>query len=109
MNNYTKIQKYSDHIRYLNDQNQWHRTDGPAFEWIDGVKEWFLNGRRHRTDGPAIEWDNGSKAWYIDGLRHRTDGPAIEHPDGSKFWYINDKYYSEKQFNYHVKTYFLFL
>ena len=24
-------------------------------------------GQLHRTDGPAIEFSNGSKEWYIDG------------------------------------------
>ena len=22
----------------------YHREDGPAVEWVDGVKEWWLNG-----------------------------------------------------------------
>ena len=26
-----------------------------------------MNGERHRLDGPAIEWADGSKAWYVDG------------------------------------------
>jgi protein associated with RNAse G/E len=30
--------------------------------------EWFnLNGLRHREDGPAIEWANGTKFWYLNG------------------------------------------
>lgn len=28
-------------------------------------KEWKLNGQRHRTDGPAIEWWDGDKEWWI--------------------------------------------
>ena len=24
-----------------------HRLDGPAIEWVDGGKEWWLNGQRH--------------------------------------------------------------
>ena len=35
--------------------------------YLDGSKEWFLNGQRHREDGPAIEWASGYKAWYING------------------------------------------
>ena len=49
---------------YLTDKNQLHRTDGPAVEWSDGYKSWYINGKRHRTDGPAIERLNGSKEWY---------------------------------------------
>lgn len=66
-----------------------HRTDGPAFEFVDGNKYWYQNGKRHRTDGPAIERNDGSKFWYQNGKYHRLDGPAIEWADGSKYWYQN--------------------
>jgi hypothetical protein len=41
-----------------------HREDGPAIEWADGDKSWWVNGRRHRLDGPAF----GSNSWYIKGM-----------------------------------------
>jgi hypothetical protein len=44
---------------------QYHREDGPAVEYVDGHKEWFLHDQLHREDGPAIEWTNGSKAFYL--------------------------------------------
>ena len=66
-----------------------HRTDGPAVEYADGSKFWYINDQRHRTDGPAIELANGDKYWYINGQRHRTDGPAVECADGNKYWYVN--------------------
>jgi len=53
----------------------------------------------HREDGPAIEWDNGYKAWYLNGELHREDGPAAEWADGSKAWYLNDKFLTEEEFN----------
>ena len=28
--------------------------------------EWFQNGKYHRLDGPAIEWADGSKEWFIE-------------------------------------------
>jgi len=43
----------------------------------------------HRHDGPAVEWFDGTKAWWVDGKRHRLDGPAIEYADGDKFWYVD--------------------
>ena len=46
---------------------QLHRVDGPAIEWADGDKSWYLNGEFHRIDGPAIEWADGYKAWYLNG------------------------------------------
>ena len=68
-----------------------HRTDGPAIEWANGYKSWWLNGRLHRTTGPAIEYADGSKNWYLNGRLHRTTGPAIEYADGSKNWYLNGR------------------
>ncbi len=62
---------------YLDDQNQRHREDGPAVEWPDGSKYWYIHGKEHREDGPAIEYYDGAKEWYINGERHRLDGPAI--------------------------------
>ena len=29
--------------------------------------EWTLNGKLHREDGPACEWADGYKAWYLNG------------------------------------------
>jgi hypothetical protein len=59
----------------LNDQR--HRTDGPAIEFADGSKEWWLNGQRHRTDGPAVEWANGDKSWFLNG-RYYTFNDWLE-------------------------------
>lgn len=66
-----------------------HREDGPAIEWVDGGKEWYLNGKRHRKDGPALERGNGDREWFLNNKRHRLDGPAIEYGNGEKVWYVN--------------------
>ena len=34
-----------------------------------GTKLWWLNGKLHREDGPAVEFADGSKLWYIYGER----------------------------------------
>ena len=75
-----------------------HREDGPAMEYHDGSKFWYLNGKRHREDGPAIEYWNGDKSWWLNGKRHRENGPAIECSNGIKYWCINNSYYSESEF-----------
>jgi hypothetical protein len=54
-----------------------HRVDGPAREWSDGDKEWWINGQLHREDGPAVEYSNGTKQYWINGELHREDGPAF--------------------------------
>jgi len=33
----------------------------------NGTTRWFLNGERHREDGPAIEYADGDKYWYLNG------------------------------------------
>ena len=33
----------------------------------NGIKYWYQNGQLHRVDGPAIEYSDGSKKWYIEG------------------------------------------
>jgi len=75
-----------------------HREDGPAIEWADGNKFWYLNGKLRREDGPACEWSNGTKIWLLDGDYHREDGPACEYADGSKSWYLNGVKYTEEEF-----------
>jgi len=80
-----------------------HRTDGPAFELINGSKEWWLNGKHHRTDGPAIERADGSNSWWLNGVLHRTDGPAIECANGDKEWWLNDEELSEQEHRKRVR------
>ena len=58
--------------KWYNEDNKLHREDGPAVEYSDGEKYWYLNGKRHREDGPAIEYANGDKSWYIDDKLHRS-------------------------------------
>ena len=81
----------SKNVAYRNAVGKLHHIDGPAIEYVDGRKEWWIDGKLHRIDGPAIEHADGTKAWYIDGKLHRIDGPAVEWTDGTNQWYINDK------------------
>ena len=73
---------------YFSEPGNWIDEDGtPTFKKL------------HRTDGPAAEWANGSKYWWVMGKEHRTDGPAVEFGDGYKFWFVNGEQLTEKQFN----------
>ena len=76
-----------------------HREDGPAIEYANGDKSWYINGKLHRENGPANEYSDGSKSWYVNGERHREDGPAIEYKNGSKAWCIDGKRLTEEEFN----------
>lgn len=51
---------------WQNESGQLHREDGPAAEWRDGTRFWYLNGKPHRIDGPAAEWSSGHEEWWID-------------------------------------------
>ena len=67
----------------------------------DGNKFYFKDKQMtilHREDGPAVEYSDGHKEWYINGERHREDGPAVEYTDGGKGWRINGSYLSEEEF-----------
>jgi hypothetical protein len=65
-----------------------------------GNKVWRNNkDQPHRIGGPAIEWADGGKSWWVNGIRHRIDGPAIEYYDGSEEWYVNGKKLKEQEFN----------
>lgn len=37
------IDKYSPKF-WTNDEGQFHRLDGPAIEYADGSKEWWIDG-----------------------------------------------------------------
>ena len=51
----------------------------------------------HREDGPAIEFANGEKRWYLNGNLHREDGPAKIFTNNNKEWWLNGKECSEKE------------
>jgi hypothetical protein len=76
-------------------QEQYIRIDknGDKFYYKD--KEMTIY---HRLDGPAVEWSDGDKSWWVAGERHRLDGPAIEYADGRKYWYLDGECLTEEKF-----------
>ena len=66
-------------------------TDKPEMTIDDVGNKYWLNYKclSHREDGPAVEYADGSKYWYVDGKLHRTDGPAVECTSGTKLWFLN--------------------
>jgi hypothetical protein len=120
-----EIFKYTngDTIHYLN--GEFHREDGPAIDFAEGDKEWWLygecldfkswmfkvgekkmkkvkisklpNGILYKyPDGKEIfKYIHGDTIYYLNGKIHREDGPAIERVNGDKEWYLNDKLHRE--------------
>jgi hypothetical protein len=71
MKNYTKkiVNEYGSAI-YHNSKKQKHRLDGPAVEFSDGTKYWYMNGSLHCLDGPAITYaSKWEPAWYLCDLK----------------------------------------
>jgi hypothetical protein len=100
MQEYTvRIDSDGDRFWYKPGTWSFHRLGGPAREYADGSREWWVNGKRHRLDGPAIEYADGSREWWVNGKPHRLDGPAWEHADGgTRAWYIEGEELDEEEF-----------
>ena len=84
--------------RHIDSDGKYHREDGPAVEYSDGSKSWYIHGERHREDGPACEYSCGTKWWYKHGKAHREDGPAYEKANGYKYYWLEDIEYTEKEY-----------
>jgi hypothetical protein len=54
--------------KWYNSEGELHRLEGPAWEYKDGYKEWWVNGKLHRLDGPAMEYLNGAEYYWVDGV-----------------------------------------
>lgn len=63
---------------------------------------WFIKGKKyHRKDGPALIFDDGIKIWYENDKRHRLDGPAyIDSKNKNEYW-IDDIKYDEEDYWQH--------
>lgn len=83
---------------YGTEEYSLHREDGPAVEFVDGCKWWYINNERHREDGPAMTWGVDGKSWWKHGIYHREDGPAWIEGD-VKRWFLNGKNLTESEFN----------
>ena len=57
----------SGNKRWTNPSNQYHRVGGPAIEYANGDKAWYIHDKRHRIDGPAMKWANGIKEYWYKG------------------------------------------
>jgi hypothetical protein len=67
-------------IQYINEDNLSHRLDGPAWEFSNGYKEWYKNGKLHREDGPAVELPD-IKYYFYNGefIDVKTDKEFKQH------------------------------
>jgi hypothetical protein len=74
------------------------------FYFKDGVSNEYSHFRcLHREDGPSIEWLDGAKEWYVNGILHNVNGPCKSYPDGSHRWGIDGEMYPEEEFKRVIK------
>ena len=58
-------------MRIITERYAQFRRNNPKFTGciLDPLKvqRWLVNGKLHRTEGPALEYADGSKYWYLNG------------------------------------------
>jgi len=86
-------------IYYYNKEGQLHNLKGPAIEYPDDFKVYYVNGKVNRLNGPAVLGPNGYQAYYINDKLHRTDGPAKIYPDGRVEYWVKGKHLSKEEFD----------
>lgn len=66
-----------------------------------GDRMWYqyASARPHRDDGPAAEFADGTKIWYVLGEKHREDGPAVEFATGPRHYYWRGQMSSSEHVN----------
>jgi len=96
LKNYSKIEvdELGDKF-YRNSKEELHRLDGPAVEYSNGSKFWYINENSHRNIDPSVEWSNEEKYWWFKGERHRIGGSCYS---CGKWWFIDGKKYSKQEY-----------
>lgn len=74
-----------------------HNPRGPAIEYKNGYKEYYVKGVRHRLDGPALI-EGTRKEFWVNGKRHNLLGPAVEYFNYREYW-VNGEQLSLNEFN----------
>lgn len=64
--NYSSYVKSSSGEYYYDENDNFHRLDGPALiDNRNGLQYYYIHGELHREDGPAIIDDNGSCQYFL--------------------------------------------
>ena len=61
------------------------------FYYVNAYSSYYVNidGRLHRLDGPAVEYKNGRKYYYIDHIPYWEDA-YWEHPQVIQYKYLKE-------------------
>lgn len=83
---------------WLDEQQRYHREDGPAIIDAEGNRIWMIRDQRHRDgDLPAAEMKNGDRSWWFEGKLHREGNPAIVYADGREEWWTHGRKLTESE------------
>ena len=72
MEEYT-VQVHSDGTKWFSFNEGWlHRFDGPAIDWADGDKEWYLHGKKLTEEefNAQLNQSYEGKVVEIDGVKY---------------------------------------
>lgn len=81
--------KYKAYYWYIKGTSILHNEGEPAVGRINGTKWWYQYNKYHRSDGPAIEYANGSKSYYINGISYEEED-YWKLPDVKEFLYLKE-------------------
>ena len=65
---------------------------------LGGNKYWWLNNTLHREDGPAVEYADGGKSWFLHNKKVHPETLVDLHLSRGTFCYYDEKA-NELRFN----------
>jgi len=80
------------------DYNNWASSDDYYTPELGNTLFLRSCGILHRENGPAVEFKDGTKLYFINNKYHRENGPALEYSSGYGHYYLNDVNYDDKKF-----------
>lgn len=69
---------------YKKGTHHYHNDNGPAVKFNDGSLMFYIDGKKHREGAPAVIWIEGKKEWWINGVRLCSDKEML-----LNIWYEN--------------------
>jgi hypothetical protein len=55
--------------KWVNEYDEFHKENGPAIEYSNGDKFWYIHNKLHRIDGPAVQFGTGYEEYWINGIQ----------------------------------------
>jgi len=66
------IREFDDGEKWWTCREMYHREDGPAKEYVNGMKEWYLNGNRYTEENwnkqPVVKYEMRKRKLKVLGI-----------------------------------------